>query len=258
MRVILGSFLAALIVIAWSGAVSAQTSPLDNRWPRETSPKPQQAEPAPPQPPASDTRKPASPKLASRKPVAAKPGPNRAPALLITCNEPIAPDASEAKVAAVFGADNVTWTQVDGPAGSKLNASVLFPQDPKRRLEVLWQSDDTRTGTRLVAINGKSSWIAPKGVKLGLTPAALQRINGRPFTLRGFGGDHGGEVTDWQGGALATLPGGCRIGARFAAGSRRAPGADLVGDKDIASNAPSLRRLAPTVAEIVIGYGGGT
>ena len=60
-----------------------------------------------------------------------------APAHTVACNGAFTKDSSHMKLATAFGSQNVTWDDVDGPGGSKLKATVLFPKDPKRRLEVL-------------------------------------------------------------------------------------------------------------------------
>src|SRR5215470_17606394 len=103
-------------------------------------------------------------------------------------------------------------TRGDGP---RLMASVLFPNDPKRRLEVLWQNEAARSDTHLIVINGQSTWSAPKGLRLGVALAALEKLNRKPFKIAGFDQPNPGSVSDWQGGALETLPGGCRLGIRL-------------------------------------------
>src|SRR5207237_8700064 len=119
------------------------------------------------------------------------------------------------KPATVFAVKNVTFTDVEAPDAAKVMATVLFPKDPKRRLEVWWQNEAARSGIYLIVINGQSTWTAPKGLRLGLGLAAIEKLNGRPFKLKGFDAD-GGTVTDWQGGGLASLPGGCKVGVRLA------------------------------------------
>ena len=119
----------------------------------------------------------------------------------------------------MFGPDNVTFTDVDGPDNSKIQASVLFPRDPARRLEMLWNNTTSRSGTQVIAINGKSAWAAPRGVKLGAQLAAVEKLNGKPFKLTAFGAD-GSTAADWQEGALLKLQGGCKIGMRFVADPR--------------------------------------
>ena len=180
------------------------------------------------------------------------------PPRTVACTGNFAKDSSHAKLAAAFGNGNVAWTEVDGPDATKLKASVLFPRDPKNRLEVLWTKEDERSDTQVVVITSQSTWTAPSGLKLGMTIAALEKINGKPFTMKGFKGDNGGQVTSWDGGALDKLTA-CRVGVRFGPDPKaQAPAqgqADaLVSDKDFLSNAPALKLLSPKIVEIIIGY----
>jgi hypothetical protein len=173
----------------------------------------------------------------------------------IDCRGAFARDSSHIRLAQVFGPDNVAYTEVDGPDNSKIMASVLFPRDPSRRLEMLWNNEQSRSGTQVIAINGKSNWAAPRGVKLGTPIATVEKLNGKPFKLTGFGAD-GSTAADWQEGQLLKLPNGCKIGIRFAA-DPRAPQeaqAQLSAAKELLSSDAEVRALRPTVAEILIGY----
>jgi hypothetical protein len=155
-----------------------------------------------------------------------------------------------------YDSRNVVFDDVDGPDGSKIKASVLFPNDPKRRLEVVWNNDQARTDMSVISINGHSQWIAPKGLKLGLSVAALQKINGKPFKLGGFAADGSASVTGWDGGALSSLPGGCKVGIRLTADSKASPDARsaVSGDKELSSNDPNVLAVKPSIVEILIGY----
>ena len=160
------------------------------------------------------------------------------------------------KLAIKYDSRNIAFGDVDGPDGSKIKASILFPNDPRRRLEVLWNNEASRSDTSIIAINGKSQWTAPKGLKLGLPLAALEKVNGRPFKVGGFGADGSASVLGWEGGALSSLPGGCKVGIRLAADGKAPPDARnaVTGDKQLLSNDASLRAVKPSVAEILIGY----
>ena len=173
----------------------------------------------------------------------------------IDCRGAFARDSSHIRLAQIFGPDNVTFTDVEGPDNSKIQASVLFPRDPARRIEMLWNNTTSRSGTQVIAINGKSAWAGPRGVKIGTPLAAVEKMNGKPFMLSAFGAD-GSSAADWQEGAMLKLPGGCKIGMRFIA-DPRAPQegrAELSASKELMSSDPNVRALRPTVAEILIGY----
>lgn len=186
-------------------------------------------------------------------PPSVKPQPQ--PARVIACSGIFAKDSSHIKLATFVGANNITWGEVDGPEGSKLPATILYPRDPKRRLEVLWNMESSRSDTQLIVINGQSTWVAPKGIKLGMPLAALEKLNGKPFNFKSFSGENGGTVTSWDNGALSALPGGCKVGVRLAPDAKAPPPAgELASGKEITSNLPALKQASPKVAEIIIGY----
>jgi hypothetical protein len=173
----------------------------------------------------------------------------------IDCRGAFARDSSHIRLAQVFGPNNVTFTDVDGPDNSKIPASVLFPRDPSRRLELLWTNTTSRSGTQVIVINGKSAWAAPRGIKIGTQLTAVEKLNGKPFKLTPFGAD-GSSAADWQEGQLLKLQGGCKIGMRFVA-DPRAPQesrAELASAQELLSSDANVRALRPTVAEILIGY----
>jgi len=178
------------------------------------------------------------------------------PARAVSCNGAFAKDSNHLKLATAYKTQNVVFTEVNAGEGKKLMASVLFPTDPKRRLEVWWQNEAARAGTYLIVINDKSTWAAPKGVRLGQQLAALERANGKPFKLRGFDKDSLGLVSDWEGGALASLTGGCKLGVSLRPDAKAPQGArdQVPSSTEFASNDANIKALKPTVAEIIIGY----
>src|SRR5215469_5909499 len=58
------------------------------------------------------------------------------PACAVACSGNFAKDSGHLKLAQAYGSQNITFADVDGDDGSTLKASVLFPKDPKHRLEV--------------------------------------------------------------------------------------------------------------------------
>ena len=189
-------------------------------------------------------------------PKPAAPKPPATPARAVACSGAFAKDSSHLKLATVYKSENVDFTEVDATEGKKLMASVLFPKDPKRRLEVWWANEAARSETYLIVINGQSTWTAPKGLRLGLQLAALEKLNGKPFKFKGFDKDGVGLVSDWQGGALEQLPGGCRVGV-YLKPDAKAPAdarAAMPNDKEFLSADATARAAKPAVSEIIIGY----
>jgi hypothetical protein len=172
----------------------------------------------------------------------------------VACSGPFSKDSSMLKLAMVFDSKNVTFTEVD-VSGTKVGASILFPKDPKRRLEIWW-SNPSRSDTYLILINGQSTWSAPDGMKLGLTLAEVQKLNKKPFKIKGFDKDNVATVDDWDGGALATIPGGCKFGISLQADSKASADdiSALPADKEFSSDDATMRAVKPKVSEILIGY----
>ncbi len=210
----------------------------------------QAAEPAPrPHAPRSAVATPATePAPAARKP--AMPSASRT---VIACNGPFAQDSGMLELAMVFGAMNMIYTE-EKVQDTKVGVTVLYPKDPKRRLEIWWQNAN-RTGLYLIDITGKSDWSGPNGLRLGLTLAQLEKLNHKPFKLKGF--DNGvATVDNWDGGALASLPGGCKPSASLRADPKVAAAAigEVAPDQEFSSNDPAVVKTKPTVSEILIGY----
>ena len=165
-------------------------------------------------------------------------------------------DSSHAKLASAFQPRNVAFTQVDASSGGKVMASVLYGKDPKRRLEVWWSKLASRSDTHLIVINGQSDWIAPGELHLGLTLAELEKLNGKAFKLSGFDKDHVATLSDWNGGQLGALAGGCTVGISLRADPKAAATTlgTLPADRGLTSSDTALRAANPTVSEILVAY----
>jgi hypothetical protein len=135
-------------------------------------------------------------------------------------------------------------------------ASVLYGKDPKRRLEVWWSKPASRSDTHLIVINGQSDWIAPGELHLGLTLAELEKLNGKAFKLSGFDKDHVATLSDWNGGQLGALAGGCKVGISLRADAKAAATtlSTLPADRSFTSSDTALRAANPTVSEILVAY----
>ncbi len=188
------------------------------------------------------------------KPAARPPAP--AVSTAVACDGVFVKDSNHAKLALKYDARNIVYADVDGPSGTKIKASVLYPNDPRRRLEVVWLNEQPRTDLLVISINGRSQWTAPSGLKLGLPLAALEKANGRPFKISGFGPDGRASVMGWEGGGLAALPGGCKMGITLSLDSKapQAARSALAGVKELMSNDASLKSVRPVISEILIGY----
>jgi hypothetical protein len=212
------------------------------------------------EPSSTPAPKPAAPhtRAAAVTPGPAAPGtaPARAPGAksfrtVVECSGPFAKDSGMLALAVTYDSRNMTFTH-ETVQGAQVGVTVLFPKDPHRRLEVWWQNPN-RTGTYLIDIAGQSVWTAPKGLRLGLSLEQLEKLNKKPFKIKGFDENDVASVADWDGGELASLPGGCNAGVSLHAGTKTAA-TELPNKDEYSSDDPALRALRPTVSEILIGY----
>jgi hypothetical protein len=173
----------------------------------------------------------------------------------VTCVGAFSKDSSNLRLAMTFDSKNVTFADVD-VNGTKVQASIVFPKDPKRRLEVWWANPANRSDTYLILINGQSAWVGPDGLKLGLTLADLEKLNHKPFKLKGFDKDNIARISDWDGGALTTIAGGCKTGVSLQADPKTPAEAlsPFPADQEFSSTDAGLRATKPKVSEILIGY----
>jgi hypothetical protein len=255
---------------AWPCLAAAQTpspgSQIQDRWPTPIPPARQQQSPWP-EPSGAPQAQPQAPVRQPPRHIqrdndaeapqpAAKPRRAASPGNVVTCGGTFSKSATHLTLARKFNSSNIVYGEVDSPDGSKIKATILFPNDARRRLEVLWNDEASRTDLSLVAINGRSQWTAPRGLKLGITLTALERMNGRPFKLTGLDPKGFATVLGWEGGNLSKLPGGCRVGVRLTADASASADvrAAAAGTQEFRSSDGTLKAVNPTVAEILIGY----
>jgi len=256
---------AAVLAVLWSaGAALAQQRPQPNLNPEDqlAPSQIQQPMPAPVAEPGGSSAGGAKSAPNGQAPVrhsanpqpgGAAPKPVRAGAgrTVVECSGPFAKDSGMLALAMAYDSRNMIFTH-QTVQGTEVGITVLFPKDPKKRLEVWW-SNPNRTGTYLIDIGGKSTWTGPGGLRLGLTLEQIEKLNKKPFKLKGFDKDGIASVSSWDDGALAKLPGDCKAGVNLRAAAKTA-GTELPEKDEYVSDEPELRALKPTVAEILIGY----
>jgi hypothetical protein len=178
------------------------------------------------------------------------------PPRVIKCEGPFGRNASHADLVKAFGNNNVVYRDIDGVEGQKIKASVIYPNDPKTKLEIIWSDEKRRRGPTIWA-KDQSTWTAANGVRIGTALADIEKMNGKAFKLSGFDWDYGGRVTDWQGGALAKpQPGGCIISVEFVH-PEDAPDTNLTkvsGDSEFLSDSADMLAVEPYVGAVTISY----
>lgn len=166
-------------------------------------------------------------------------------------------DTSHEALVKAFGAENVVYKRIDAPQGSTGMATVVFEQNRARRLLFEWRDERNRARPIYIGIDSKSEWTAPHGVRIGMLIDHVQKLNGKPFRLNGFGWDLGGAARFGKhDGRLGNLPGGCHLGLAFEPTTEGLPLGGkyrpLSGNVDLRSDMPLLREIRPVVVEILV------
>jgi hypothetical protein len=171
-------------------------------------------------------------------------------------NAVIAAQSSEAELRERFGKTAISSARVELGEGETTPGTVLFAEDSVRRLEIVWQDTVGRRRPARIIIRGeRSKWQVGPGVSLDTSLAGLERLNGKPFTLAGFGWDYAGVVTSWNGGALDSSLAGVKLYLDpGAAQYESAPYSQVLGDRDYSSDLPAMRQLSPKVRTIFVDF----
>jgi hypothetical protein len=169
---------------------------------------------------------------------------------------PLSGRTSAAELRRRYGAQNVERTRVELGEGETAPGTVLYPSDSLRRLEILWRDTVAQQGPARIVLRGQESkWQVGRGISLGTSLQDLERLNGRPFTLAGFGWDYAGVVTSWNGGSLESALAGIKLyldpgPAQY----ESAPYSQVIGDRDYSSALPAMQQLNPRVAQIFVDF----
>jgi hypothetical protein len=174
-----------------------------------------------------------------------------APATEISCSDPVRPSDTAASLQERYG-DQARTETLYGPEGDEIPGLVLWPDDPARRIEVVFAEEGQRTVSS-VGLSRTSAWRVA-GLAIGDPLARATVANGKPFKFWGFSWDYGGNVSDLEGGKLAALPGGCRV--FMTVGPREdaeLPDA-LLGEVKLSSDDPRLEAAGVTIEELSLAF----
>lgn len=170
-------------------------------------------------------------------------------------------NSSEASLIALLGAENVVRDSVYIGEGYYEKGTTLFKGTPEEA-QILWKDTVNYANPRNVMIRSAegtpSQWVVDSGIVMGMTLKEVEKINGKPFKVAGFGWDYGGFVTDWQRGKLAGKNEVENLVIRFyynIEDDKLGTIADKVqGEGPFLSSHPAMQQLNPKVVEITIGF----
>lgn len=168
----------------------------------------------------------------------------------------LGPASSESDLTAAYGAGNVRPADVPLGEGETVPGTEVFGETPVRRFLVTWKDTLGRRSPDQVQLAGDSTvWQGPLGITLGLSLRRLEQLNGRPFSLFGFGWDYGGTVATWEGGALAPWEGRLLVTLMphpdsYSSAAYRS----VLGDRPFPSSLAAMQGLDPHAARLVVRF----
>jgi hypothetical protein len=169
---------------------------------------------------------------------------------------PLTRESSEAQLKQRYGPEMVSSSRIQIGEGETMAGTVLFPGDSLRTAEIIWaDSVGRRSPSRFILRGSRSVWQTAGGISLGTTLQELERLNGRPFMLAGFGWDYGGVVTDWAGGALDSALGDVKL--YLDPGPEQyqsAPYSQVLGDREYSSALKPMQQMNPKVSQIFVDF----
>lgn len=117
----------------------------------------------------------------------------------------LGPLTTRLELDARFGKANVREESFPGAEGiGSYPALVVFPDDPRKRLELVLDAENPDAPIRELRVpSADSLWHDASGLRPGMSLAELVALNGAPVSFYGLGWDYGGTVQDWHGGTLA-------------------------------------------------------
>lgn len=171
-------------------------------------------------------------------------------------NGPLTPEGSEIELRERYGPSAVDSARIELGEGETTPGTVLYPGDSLRRAEIVWKDTLSRRRPARVILRGtRSKWQVGRGISLGTSLQELERLNGRPFILAGFGWDYAGVVTDWKGGALDSTLAGIKLYLDPGpAQQQSAAYSQVLGDRDYSSDLPAMQQLNPKVGQIFVDF----
>ncbi|MEZ0610958.1 hypothetical protein ACAW74_20770 [Fibrella sp. WM1] len=186
-------------------------------------------------------------------------------------------NSSEAELRKLLGAANVVRDTIYMAEGAFEIGTTLF-KNTADQAQILWKDTKTFARPDMVLLRpeydennelkpgtgGKAvQWTVPVGTAGSLSPGTslrdVEKLNGKPFKLYGFGWDYGGQSSDWQGGKLQDTDGKTYLSAAFGVGAEFTGSESklydsVMGDSEFLSSHAAMQSLNPTIKTLTISF----
>jgi hypothetical protein len=168
----------------------------------------------------------------------------------------------EAELKTKFGKDAISYDTIWGMEGNFTMGSFINDKG-KNEVQIMWKDSLHRTGILSAMIIAKmnqdgnysydNQWTSQQGIKLGMTSDEIEKINGKAFSLWGFGWDNGGAAGEWKKGNLENSG----VGITFSEGNTQGKCSEkeletVMGDQMIMSDNAVVKKIQPKVVMLSV------
>lgn len=156
---------------------------------------------------------------------------------------------SRKEVLAAYG-DSARVEEIYLVEGMTGEGVVIFPDNPRNRMEVYWDSEIDPVRPVLIRISGEGTdWKTIENITVGTSIAEVEKVNGKPFSLFGFGWDYGGRATNWNEGKLNN-----NLSLQFGYTSEDEAPEGIFGDVELSSDTPALTPMGVVVTSLELSF----
>ncbi|HRD80201.1 MAG TPA: hypothetical protein PLL53_05540 [Saprospiraceae bacterium] len=156
---------------------------------------------------------------------------------------------SREEVLAAYG-DSARVEEIYLAEGMTGEGVVIFPDNPRNRMEVYWDSEIDPVRPVLIRISGEGTdWKTTQGITVGTPIAEVEKANGKPFLLSGFDWDYGGRTTNWNQGKLNN-----NLGLQFGYNAEGETLEGISGDVELSSDMPALTPAGVVVTGLELSF----
>lgn len=172
---------------------------------------------------------------------------------------PVTSTTSETDLRRIFGDANVAIHVIEVGEGFGEPGTVVYGSDSNRTLQILWL-DETKKRPKSIRIckdDGKACrWHTAQGASIGTDLKTLEKHNGKPFQVMGFGWDYSGTVPEWNGGKLDNPRGRLlvRLDPHVDNNSLPPEYFQVEGERDFSSANAAMQKLNPRIYEMILEF----
>jgi hypothetical protein len=181
---------------------------------------------------------------------------------------PVSTTTVRADLKRLFPGATVEDQDLELDEGMIFPATMVARSTPTESLAIVWTGKAADAHPKQIFVcRGRRRGVCKyhsADIAVGTHLTDLEKLNGKPFTMQGFGFGYGGSVLSWDDGKLQKAD--CHQSLSLAIDGERNRDGDLTtdlteaergtftGNRPIPSDTPALQKLNPTVTEILVRF----